>query len=143
MRPNPYPWLPEWYWERYAETIDRFWRYVAEILTTARNRGFDVSMVSQTQPQIGSAGTVTLRASCQILNFSDTRLFDDRVILSFEGDHLRFLRYWLRTDACARIQEPAARNEQQQSLGTFRTRAGWRPNREAARVLSEGLGKLR
>lgn len=136
---NPYPWLPDWYWQIYAETIYRFWRYVSEIQATARQRGFDIVLVSTTPPQIGSAGTVIFRASCLVLNFTDQRLFDDRVILSFGENHIRFLQWWIGASACARLPAPTPEEVIQEQ---WKGRPGWKPNREAALVLAEGLGKL-
>lgn|SRR5574337_743160 len=131
---NPYPWLPDWYWQLYASTIDQYNADVIGIQRTARERGFDVRVTASTPPQIGSAGTVTMRISCSTLGMDDTRLFDDRVILSFGGDYLRFLQWWVRTTACAQFQA---------QLTERKLRPGWKPNREAALVLSEALGKIK
>ncbi len=102
MRPNPYPWLPEWYWQAYASTIDEMQAWIVNIQAYARSVGFEISVIEQTPPQIGSAGTVTFRITCSTLGLDSTRLVDDRVALSFGGDLKRFLYWFVGAAACAR-----------------------------------------
>lgn len=140
MSANSYPWLPVWYVEMYQGTIDAFNNAVASLVSTARGRGFIVSIVSSTGPQIGSAGTVTLKISCSILGLDSTRLFDDRLLLSFNGDYLRLLRWWIATDSCARIVQP--KEQPVREFAREQGRAGWWFDPKPLEVLVEGMRKL-